>query len=459
LAEKRQLTTEAGRSSFAILLFQDLAAIPALALIPFLGSTSASEAPAFGALRAVAVVAAVVLGGRYLMRPLFRAIASAKNREVFTAMSLALVMGVALLMTTVGLSMALGAFLAGVLLADSEYRHEMEADIEPFKGLLLGLFFMAVGMSLDMNLLRESPAALLGLTLAFVLSKALLVALVGRVLSLKTEASRSMGLVISQGGEFAFVLFGLAGEVGLLGEELRAKGILIVTLSMVLTPLLVLLDENVFKPLRCRSKIEPSFDEIGPGPDAPVIIAGFGRFGQMFGRVLRTQGIPFTGLDHDSEQVNLLRRFGNPIYFGDASRLDLLQAAGCARARAFVLAIADVESSLATARVVRKNFPQLPIYARARNRGHAFALLDMGITTLKRETVDSATNFTEQLLVDLGFAPEKARDIMDRFRKHDDESLLKQHAVHHDEDALLNVSRQSAQQLAELLRTDSKPQS
>jgi len=372
LAEKGQLTARHGRSSFAILLFQDLAVIPLLALIPLLGAGDAHAAGGsawLGALKAIAVIIAVIAGGRYLLRPVLQVIAASGIQEIFTAASLLVVIGSSLLMSSVGLSMSLGAFLAGVLLADSEYRHELEADIEPFKGLLLGLFFISVGMSADLGLILTHPFAIVGATVALMAVKAAILLGLGRISGHNWKSSRGLAVALCQGGEFAFVLFGLAADNGIMGRTLTDSLVIVVTLSMALTPLAFAFND-VLLAQWLRKPEEEDFEAIEER-DNRVIIAGFGRVGQIVGRLLRAKRIAFTALDKSAEQVDAVRRFGNRTYYGDASRIDILRAAGADKAQILVLAIDDVEASLRTAENTRRHFPKLKIYARARNRFHA----------------------------------------------------------------------------------------
>lgn len=452
LSEKNQLNTAYGRATFAILLFQDMAVIPLLALVPLLGSQTRDVA-SFSPLpvaRVILVIAIIMVGGRYLLRPLFRAVASAKSREVFTGTALLIVVGTGVLMETVGMSMALGTFLAGVLLADSEYRHQLEADIEPFKGLLLGLFFMAVGMSVDYGLILKQPLLLLAIVLGFMLVKYAIVYGIGRAFSFSDEAAKNMAIVLPQGGEFAFVLFGVAVRAKVMDSSLADLLIVAVTLSMGLTPLIFALNEK----FRCpRMKQKEPYDNI-PQEHHPVIIAGFGRVGQIVGRILRVQNIGFTALEHDSEQVELIRRFGNEIFYGDASRLDLLEVAGAKHAKVLVLAIDDVESSLKTARAAREHFPHLKIYARARNRQHVYELMTVGAHVINRETFASSLELSEALLVELGMSEEKANNTILKFRGHDERVLIEQQKLYGDEVKLVNYSKQAAAQLVNLFRTD-----
>ena len=457
LAEKSQLTARHGRSSFAILLFQDIAVIPLLALIPLLGAGDmdlSGRSTWLAALTAIGVIIAVVVGGRYLLRPILQAIAASGIREIFTAAALMVVIGTSLLMTSVGLSMSLGAFLAGVLLADSEYRHELEADIEPFKGLLLGLFFISVGMSADLGLIVSHPFAIIGATAALMAVKAAILLGIGRLYGHSWESSRGLAVALCQGGEFAFVLFGLAADGGILGRTLTDSLVIVVTLSMALTPLAFVLNDVVI-PRWLRKPAEEKFDEIDAGENR-VIIAGFGRVGQIVGRLLRAKRIPFTALDKSVEQVETVRRFGSRAYYGDASRLDMLLAAKADKAEILVVAIDDVESSLRTAETAKKHFPNLRIYARARNRFHAHRLMDIGVDYLMRETYVSSLELTQQVLRGLELTEWEAQDAVATFRRHDEQFLARQHAVYHDETQLIQSSKEAVQELESLLQSDTE---
>ena len=457
LAEKGQLTARHGRSSFAILLFQDLAVIPLLALIPLLGTgeeLAAGGSAWLGALKDIGVIVAVIAGGRYLLRPVLHAIAAAGIQEIFTAAALLVVIGTSLLMTSVGLSMSLGAFLAGVLLADSEYRHELEADIEPFKGLLLGLFFISVGMSADLGLILTHPFAIVGGALGLMIAKASILLGLGRMSGHTWESSRGLAVALCQGGEFAFVLFGLAADNGIMGHTLTDSLVIAVTLSMALTPLAFVLNDVLFgKWLKKPS--EEKYDQIDAGENK-VIIAGFGRVGQIVARLLRAKKIPFTALDKSAEQIDTVRRFGNRAYYGDASRLDLLRAAKADKAEILVLAIDDVEASVRTVETVRKHFPNLKIYARARNRFHAYRLLDHAVDHLMRETYLSSLELGKQVLLGLGVAEREARETVSTFHEHDERSLLRQHAVYHDETKLIQTAKDAAKELEEIFESDSE---
>lgn len=453
LTEKNVFNTEFGRSSFAILLAQDLVAIPALALIPIFsvtGTENSHSSPNVG--MAFMIIVALVAVSRFLIRPVFRMIASTRSRDLFTAVALFIVLGVAALMQAVGLSAALGTFVAGVLLADSEYRNELEANLEPFKGILMGLFFIAVGMGVNLNLVSERPWLILGLTAAYVTVKSLLIYLVGRIYQMSHQSSKMMALTIAQGGEFAFVIFGLIAQLQLAPSETLAILTVVITASMALSPLLSFLDEKLT--LRWHRKSEPQYDQIKD--EIPeVIIAGFGRFGQIFGRILRAQDIPFVAIDHDAIQIDLVRKFGSKVYYGDASRKDILEAAGAATAKYFILAIDDVDVSLKTAEIIRQSYPNLKIFARARNRGHVFSYMSLGVQMIKRETFDSSIYFVRDLLKEMGFAEAQANRLIEKFRNHDEIMIKRQFLVHGDDQSLLSLSQQGVAQLAQVLREES----
>ena len=455
LAEKNQLTTHHGRASFAVLLFQDLAALPMLAAFPLLGGGGAANTDAgwLDAAKAIAMILAVVVIGRWLLRPYLRLAASARVHDIFISATLLVPVGTALLMAQVGLSMALGAFIAGVLLAESEFRHELEADIEPFKGLLLGLFFIAVGMSVDLGLVIERPLTLLGLTLGLVATKAVVAYALVRLSRQPHATAVNMALYISQGGEFAFILFGVAAGTGGLDKPLADMLTVVVSLSMAVTPLIVTLND---KWLQLGKAAEtPPFDPIFP-QDHRVIIAGFGRFGQMIARTLRMKKIPFTALEASFEQVDFVRKFGNRIHYGDASRLELLRAAGADLAEVFVLAIDDVDASVRTAEIVRKHYPHLKIYARARNRVHAYRLMDLGVDKVMRETFLSSVELARDVLVGLGHSIADADAAARLFRRHDEELLVRQHAIYDDEAQLIAAARAGAAELERLFEQDTE---
>ncbi|MDX1539969.1 MAG: monovalent cation:proton antiporter-2 (CPA2) family protein [Geminicoccaceae bacterium] len=454
LAERNELTTRHGRTAFSILLFQDLAVIPILAVVPLLAPGGEDAAPdeIWWALAEVAVVlVTVIVGGRYLLRYGLRLIASTGIREIFTASALLVVIGTALLMEVVDLSMGLGAFLAGVLLAESEYRHELEADIEPFKGLLLGLFFIAVGMSLNLRVVLEQPLAILGLVIALLLIKGVVLLAVGRWSGLSLKSSRKLAATLPQGGEFAFVIFSVALGAEVIGQSLNDLLTVVVTLSMMLTPLLVLLNQMLEE--RTSEAAEPGYD-VSPAEESQVIIAGFGRVGQIVARILRARKIPFTALDKSSDTVDFVARYGNNIYYGDASRLELLRAARADKAEIFVLAIDDIGDSLKTAEVVRKHFPKLKIYARAHNRKHAYQLMDLGVTIFRRETFLSSIDLAREVLVGLGLRPATAERAARRFREHDERRLWADHEAHRDVERMIYLAKKGAEELEEMFEKD-----
>ena len=456
LAERNELTTRHGRLSFSILLFQDLAVIPILALLPLLAPASGAAAdgiPWLDIATAVGTIALVAVGGRYLLRYVLRLIARFGTHEVFTATALLTVVGAALLMELAGLSMALGAFLAGVLLADSEYRHELEADIEPFKGLLLGLFFMAVGMTVDIGLVIETPLAVLGLALGLMLVKMLCLAAVARVDTSNWRTVRGTAVALSQGGEFAFVILALGVSSSLMEGRAADMLIVAVTLSMAATPLAFKAGDR----LNARLEREPEPDyERHIEEENRVIVAGFGRVGQIVGRILRLRRIGFTALETSAEQVDFVRRFGNKVYYGDASRVELLRAARADKAVLFVLAIEDVERSLATARAVRKHFPHLTIFARARNRRHAYALMDLGIDRIVRDTFHSSLELAQGVLVELGLGEFESRHTVETFRDHDTARLIAQHGIAHDTDRMIEETRHWTRELEEMFAEDER---
>jgi monovalent cation:proton antiporter-2 (CPA2) family protein len=452
LAERGQLNSQYGRFAFSILLFQDIAVLPALALLPLLGVASARAAGPGGwlALKFIAVLATAVIGGRYVLRPMLRIVAATRVAEAFTAAGLLVVIGTALLVSQVGLSLPLGAFLAGVLLADSEFRHELEADIEPFKGLLLGLFFITVGMSANLGLALERPWLIVGLIVGFMLLKIAVLGAIGRLSGLSPTASRGLAFSLPSGGEFAFVLFGLSATLGIMDAEIAELLVLVVTGSMILSPLLLALHDALFKRQEEDERPFDTPEELYP----KVIIAGFGRFGQIVGRILLAKKISFTALEANQTQVDFLRRFGNQVFYGDASRLELLRAAHAENAEVFVLAIDDVEASVRTAELIRKHFPHLKIFARARNRQHAFRLMDLDVRYTIRETFGSSLEMSEKVLETLGLSKSAAIDTVRRFRAHDEATMAKQQAVKDDEGKFQESVRESAQQLLTLFESD-----
>lgn len=453
LSEKNQLTSQYGRKAFAILLFQDLAVVPLLAAIPLLaGQDTDIGWQDLGKL--ILVAAIFVVSSRTLVRPAFRFIAGAGAREMFTAAALFIVIGAAILTELLGVSMAMGAFAAGILLADSEYRHELEASLQPFKGLLLGLFFIAVGMTADIQLLLHEPLSIIGLALLLMLAKFLLLMLIGRLSGADLHCNVHLGVALSQGGEFAFVLFTAATAGKLLPADLAERLILIVTLTMALTPLAFMLLEKFIEP-RLRPREDRQFDEV-PEQGTPVIIAGFGRFGQIVARVLRMHHIAFTALEADVRQVDFVRRFGNRVYYGNPANIELLRSAGTANAKIFVLAMDNVEDSVRTAESVHHHFPHIVIYARARDRAHAYRLMDLGVRVINRETYLSSLALAEKVLTGLGISEEQAAQGVARFQEYDEALIKRQHAIYQDEARLMETTRQSMDELENLFESDAK---
>jgi monovalent cation:proton antiporter-2 (CPA2) family protein len=460
LAERTQLKSPHGRAAFGILLFQDLSVLPVLAALPLIAPTI-TEPIAHGngfltLAKLLAVMALIVIGGRLLLRPALRIVARVKVTEVFTAAALLTVIATAILARAAGLSMSLGAFLAGVLLADSEFRHELEADLEPFKGLLLGLFFVAVGMAANLGLLQSEPMRVLAVTAGFIAIKLMATAALGRATGQSGQSAWKLGFTLPAGGEFAFVLFTLAARERIIEAETADLLVLSVTLSMMIGPLLLILHDAY----QDRWGGEPArpFDGIDEGENR-VIIAGFGRFGQIVARVLRARSIKFTALDSNQTHVDFVRRFGNKVYYGDASRLDLLRSAGAETALVFVLAIDEVEASVRTAELVREQFPRLKVLARARNRQHAFALKDAGVRYIIRETYLSSLELAATVLETLGDSTASARSTVKRFRQHDEATLDAQYAVKDDDAKFLATSREAAKQLEGLFAADEADES
>jgi glutathione-regulated potassium-efflux system ancillary protein KefC len=451
LAERNLMATTSGQSLLSVALLQDIAAIPILALVPLLaaGAEHAEGGAWLAAAKAVGVIAAIVLGGRLLLRPALRWIARSDTPEIFTAASLLLVVATAALMQVVGLSMALGAFLAGVLLAESEYRRELETDIEPFKGLLLGLFFIAVGMSIDFAVVARQPLLIAAVVLAFLALKAAVLWGMGRAMPLPKPERPVFIILLAQGGEFGFVVFQTAAQAGVIDAPTSSLLVAAVALSMLLTPLLLVAADKWWIPVLAKHK-KVEIDEINEPQSAPVIIAGFGRYGQIVGRLMFANGVDATVLDHDAEQVEGVRKFGWPAFYGDATRLDLMRTAGAAHARVIVVAIDDVEQSLKVVDMVNEHFPHLCIVARARNVTHYYGLRERGVTLVERETLDSALMSARSVLESLGWERHQARNLALRFRRHSID-LLEEMGLHRkDEAKLIAVAKQGRQQLEQL---------
>jgi len=453
MGERNMLGTSSGQAGFSILLFQDVAAIPILALLPLLGAALPAAAPDTSpawleALKIIAIIGGIVLGGRLLLRPLFRWIAGSRTPEIFTAASLLLVVGISALMQVVGLSMALGAFLAGVLLAESEYRRELETDIEPFKGLLLGLFFIAVGMSIDFGVLWRSPGVMALLVLGFMALKALAIYTLARLMGLPYQDRPVFTLLLAQGGEFAFVVFQAAAGARVFPAETASLLIGAVAVSMLLSPLLLVMLDKLLLPRWANCGV-PVLEEISEPQQAPVVIAGFGRYGQIVARLMLAQGIPCTVLDHDAEMIEAARSFGYRVFYGDASRLDLLRTAGAAQAKVLVVAVDDKTQSLAIVDLAREHFPQLQLVARARDVTHWHELRDRGVMLVQRELFESSLRSARSVLELLGQGTAEAAQTVRRFREHNLQLFEKMHPHYKDRNKLIAVVKQGRAQLEE----------
>lgn len=451
LEENNELSARHGRLAFAVLLFQDLAAIPLIALAPFFAvkASIASVDPVKVGI-AVGTIVGVVVIGRYVLDVLIRVVAWARVPEAMTAAALLTIVGVTLIMQSAGLTASLGAFIAGALLAESAYRHQLEADIKPFEGLLLGMFFTAIGMTLDLRLLFADPARILGFVALLMVIKAVILFALGRWVGLESGPARRFAFVLAQAGEFAFVLLSVGQASGVLGKPAGDTLAVIVTISMAMTPVILAIDKYLFGKSTAPLK---AFDDV-PDNDRHVVIAGFGRFGQIVARVLRAKKIPFTALDIDPEQVEFVKKFGSQAFYGDASRPDILEAAQTDKARAFVLAIDDVEASMRTAEIVKARYPHVPIFARARNRNHAHRLLDLKVQGLQRETYLSALDVTRQVLKTLGLSDRLADRTITTFRTHDERRLIEDYKHYSDMQRLQERARNDAATLEKLFLED-----
>ena len=451
-AERNLLSTTSGQNMLSVMLLQDVAVIPILAFIPLLAATGvhAGGSSWLGAAKAVGVIAIIVLGGRLLLRPAFRWIARSDTPEIFTAAALLLVVATAALMHSVGLSMALGAFLAGVLLAESEYRRELETDIEPFKGLLLGLFFIAVGMSVDFAVVRAQPLLIAGIVIGFLALKSVVLWAMSRLIPIPRAERPVFIVLLAQGGEVGFVVVQTATGAGTMDAAHGSLLVAAITVSMLVSPLLLAAVDRWLMP-RLALGQGPRLAEIDEPQDAPVIIAGFGRYGQIVARLLFASGKSATVLDHDAEQVEGARRFGWQVYYGDATRLDLLRVAGAARAKVLVVAIDDIEQNLKLVDIAREHFPNLAIVARSRNARHWTQLYQRGVRSIERETLDAALMSGRSVLENLGMEPHHARTLAQRFRRHSVEQLVEMAPHAGDETRLIAISKDGRQQFEQLL--------
>ena len=467
LKEKGQLSSAAGQSAFSVLLFQDIAVIPMLAIFPLLAGPDSNGAaghstslrdnlPAWmQTLVVLGAVVVIIVAGQYLVRPLLRVVARTRVRELFTAFALLLVVAISVLMSLVGLSPALGAFLGGVVLANSEYRHELESDIEPFKGLLLGLFFMAVGASIDFKLVLSMPWVILGLVVSLMALKAIVLLILGKSFRISTEQNLLFSMALSQVGEFAFVLLAFTQQNNILSARMVSIMTAVVALSMALTPLLLLIHERVVQPRFNKTDTNTNTREADEIQEKhPVIIAGFGRFGNIVGRFLRVNGIKATILDLDSDRVDALHNLGVKVYYGDASRRDLLAAAGAADAKVIIIAMDTVEQTLDVVKMVRKHFPHLQMLVKAENIPDTYELMDLGVLHIYRETLDTSLRMGADALQMLGVRAYHAHRNISTFRKQDEKALKGLSAIRNDKKLYINTVKERIEELEKLMSNE-----
>jgi len=457
MAERNLSRTTAGQSVLSISLFQDMAAIPILALVPVLAVGAAREHEGTGALshlleagRIIGLMALILIGGRLLLKPALRWIARSKTPEIFTAAALLLVLGTAALMDLIGISQAMGAFLAGVLLAESEYRRELETDLEPFKGLLMGLFFIGVGAGIDLTVLVKQPLVVLGLLAALLVLKTVLLTFMSRAMGIPLAERPVFVILVAQGGEFGFVVFQLAAQSGLISAGEQSALVAAVALSLALTPALLQASERWLAPRLIRREV-PAEARMEEQQDAPIIIAGFGRYGQIVGRLLFANGISATVLDHDADVIESLGAFGWRVFYGDATRLDLLRTAGAGKARVLVVAVDDIEQSIEIVELAREHFPQLQIVARARNVTHLYRLREAGVKLIERETFESAIQTGRSVLELMGWEPHSARNLAWRFKRHNIEQIEQLIPLRGDRAALLAAAKAGRAQFEALI--------
>ena len=464
LNEKDLIKTAAGQSSFSVLLFQDIAVIPMLALFPLLSAMPAtgtvdSENMLTGlpgwvqTLVVLGSVLSIILLGRFIIRPLLRMVAATRLRELFTATALLLVVGIAVLMIQVGLSPALGTFLAGVVLANSEYKHELESDIDPFKGLLLGLFFIAVGASIDFTLVFDNPLLIIGLVAGLMIIKGVVLFLLGKMFHLKLDQNLLFSFALSQVGEFAFVLFSFSLQEHILTPELTSIMVAVVAISMAITPLLLLLNEKLLLPyIGTRESVENKSPDLIAEMN-PVIIAGFGHFGNAVGRFLRAHGIPMTILDNDSDRVDLLRKMGFKVYYGDASRHDLLDSAGASRAKLIIIAIDATEKRLEMIETIKKHFPNLRMLVRAKDRFDAYDQMNAGMLHVYRETIDTALRVGVDVMSLLGYRKYTSQRAARTFLRLDEQNLKKLASIQ-DKDEYILTAKADIEELEKMIQAD-----
>ena len=457
LAERNELNSRFGRNSFSILLFQDIAVIPLLVVIPLLNDSMGDQNNIslwYAIFESLLIISLMVAVGRTALRYLFRGVAAYGNTEIFTAAALLVVISTALLMQMVGLTMSLGAFLAGLLLADSEFRHQIEIEIEPFKGLLLGLFFMAVGMSVNVVLIAQHPVELIGLACALLWVKFIVLYAIAYFAGDSKRDAFNLAIMLPAGGEFAFVLLATVSEEHILAAESIEQVIVVITLSMLLSPLLILLKDRWLKHI-APDKEEPEFDEVNE-ENNQVVIIGFGRFGQISARILHMRRIPFTALDANAMHIDFVRRFGNKVYYGDATRLKFLRSAQVDKARIVLVAIRNIDTSLKIIEILRKHFPHLKIYARAHNRIHTYKLMELEVTVLHRDTYFSGLEMAKDILKGLDIDADDAESTITMFRKHDRELIKKQQAIYKDEKAMIDSVERSREELQMLFESIEK---
>ncbi len=454
LSERELLSSAAGRDAFAVLLLQDVASVPLIALVPFLAGAGAHDAPQLlDMAKGIGAVAVILLGGRFLVRPLFRVIGGAKTPEVFTATALLVVVGAAALAHYAGLPMSLGAFAAGVVLSESEYRHELEADIQPFEGLLLGFFFTSVGMSANLALAVAEPVAIVSGAIGLIAVKALVAYGLARLRKQPPRTAIRFALAIPQGSEFAFVLFGAALAAGALSKGAVDRVTLMIAVSMLASPVLFALSERWLIPWIVARKARP-YDTAEDAKAAPVVICGFGRVGQIVGRILTARQIAYNALDPDPDNIEVIRRFGHKVYYGDPSRLDLLRAVGAGEAKLLVVTLGDVAQNMKVVETARRAFPDLQIIAR--NRRHAHLLMDQGVETIVRETFFSSLRLSELALLSLGMNPDEAKRTVQVFRERDEQSLIDSHGMYKDEKQMIQTAAQVIEELKSLYEADKK---
>ena len=472
MQDRKMLKTESGQSAFSVLLFQDVIVIAMIATVPLLAETSGAESALVSgevmdhdhldstshtlagwpfAAATFAVFGGMIIGGRILLQPLFRFVARSKIRETFTAIALALVVGAALLMQWLGLSAALGAFFAGVVLADSDYRHQLERDLEPFKAMLLGLFFISVGMSLDFNVIAESPGIVMGGAVILLLVKAAVLLGIGRTFGLSLPSNFLFACLICQAGEFGFVLFQFAGAEGLMSSDLVSQCIAIVAISMAVTPIFLIIYDK-FANARLNSNVKTGDAPVDNGHK--VLILGFGRVGQVASRLLHTQDIETTIIDHDGDHIEFVRQFGNKVYYGDAADIELLRTAGAETADVILICIDDAEKSTQAASNIRQHFPETKVLARAINRTHMFDLMALDINFIERETVQGSLAIGRKALEFLGLPKERTDVLSKRFLQHDYELIKETWADKEDLKLLIDKAKSSRELIKQTLNSD-----